>query len=111
MSVKKHRVSTIPAAALQHFATLLNIARKEKQFTIEDLCARVNTSKPTMLKILKGDSTVKIGIYFETAWILDVPLFEADPQRFSAQKRLIEKIDTLLPTRVLSKKEIVDDNF
>ncbi|SET19454.1 helix-turn-helix domain-containing protein [Thorsellia anophelis] len=111
MKNNNHKISLIPAAALQHFATLLNIARKEKNFTIEDLCSRVNTSKPTMIKILKGDSTVKIGNYFETAWILDVPLFEPEPGRFAEKKRIMEKIDALLPARILPKKEIIDDNF
>ena len=79
--------SSVATATLHHFAMLLTVGRKERQFTVDDLCSRVGVSKPTMLKILKGDPSVSIGHYFETAWVLGVPLFEPDESRFADKRK------------------------
>lgn len=111
MSKLNIKGSPIAMAALKHFANLLSIARKEKQITIDDLCSRVGVSKPTLLKILKGDSSVSIGHYFETAWVLGIPLFEPDEKQFTEKRKSIEKIEALLPLRVREQKVVLDDNF
>ncbi|MCG6357659.1 helix-turn-helix domain-containing protein [Vibrio fluvialis] len=111
MSRGSIQVGTVASAALDHFATMLTIQRKEKKITVEDLCSRVGISKPTMIKILKGDPSVGIGLYFETAWVLGVSLFEPDESRFATKRKTNEKIEALLPNRVRREKVILDDNF
>jgi transcriptional regulator with XRE-family HTH domain len=105
------QVGTVASAALAHFATMLTIQRKEKKITVEELCSRVGVSKPTMIKILKGEPSVSIGLYFETAWVLGVPLFEPDENRFAIKRKTNAKIDALLPNRVRREKVILDDDF
>ncbi len=90
---------------------MLTIQRKEKKITVEELCSRVRVSKPTMIKILKGEPPVSIGLYFETAWVLGVPLFEPDESRFAIKRKTNAKIDALLPNRVRREKVILDDDF
>lgn len=104
-------ISTVASAALTHFATILTIQRKEKKITIEELCSRVGVSKPTMIKILKGDPSVSIGLYFETAWVLGVSLFESDENQFAIKHKTNAKVEALLPNRVRRKKVILDDDF
>ncbi len=111
MSRLQVKNSAVATATLHHFSTLLTVGRKERQFTVDDLSSRVGVSKPTMLKILKGDPSVSIGHYFETAWVLGVPLFEPDESRFADKRKALKKLDTLLPSRVRAKKVILDDNF
>ncbi|WP_038181630.1 helix-turn-helix transcriptional regulator [Vibrio rhizosphaerae] len=105
------QVSTVASAALTHFATMLTIQRKEKKITVEELCSRVGVSKPTMIKILKGDPSVSIGLYFETAWVLGVSLFEPDENQFAIKRKTNAKFEALLPNRVRRKKVILDDDF
>lgn len=111
MGRNKIQVGTVASAALAHFATLLSIQRKEKKITVEELCSRVGASKPTMIKILKGDPSVSIGLYFETAWVLGVSFFEPDENRFAIKHKTNAIIEALLPNRVRRKKVILDDDF
>lgn len=103
MGRNKIQIGTVASAALAHFATLLSIQRKEKK----KLCSRVGASKPTMIKILKGDTSVSIGLYFETAWVLGVSLFEPDEYRFAIKHKTNVKIEALLPNRVSGPMEEV----
>lgn len=105
------QVSAVASAALSHFATMLTIQRKEKKITVEELCSRVGISKPTMIKILKGDPSVSIGLYFETAWVLGVTLFEPDENQFAIKRKTTAKVEALLPSRVRRKKVVLDDDF
>jgi transcriptional regulator with XRE-family HTH domain len=97
--------------ALEHFASLLEISRKNKSFTIEDLASRVGISKSTAIRILKGSPKVNIGVYFETARIVGVPLFDADPSRFEISKKKTKDIESLLPKRVRPKEMEIDNDF
>jgi hypothetical protein len=52
-----------------------------------------------------------IGLVFEVAAIIGVPLFTEDKQLFSNNLELIQSKIELLPQRIRTKKKVVDDNF
>lgn len=108
---KTKRVSTVTNAALNHFSTLLQINRKKKNMSIEELSVRLGVSYPTTKNMLNGVPTVAIGTYFEAAYILGVSLFEADQNRFTLLVSKNKHLELLLPKRVKTKKVELDDDF
>lgn len=98
-------------AALKHFATLLKNKRVERRVSIADLCDRTGASRPTLTRMFEGEPTVNIGLYFETAWILGLPLFEPDEKRFKREQDHAMEVSKLLPRRVVEKKRPLNDDF
>ncbi|NQY34840.1 MAG: helix-turn-helix transcriptional regulator [Alteromonadaceae bacterium] len=105
------RVSTQTNAALKHFATLLEISRKQKKLSIKELGSRLGASFPTIKSLLSGSPTVSVGTYFEAAHILGVQLFEADQGRFTIAISKTKAIEALLPKRVTKKQDRINDDF
>jgi len=79
--------------------------------TVAELADRLGVSIPTTRKLLRGTPAVAVGTYFEAATILGVPLFEPDRDRFQASRNRVEKIESLLPKRVVKPAEDFDDDF
>ena len=96
---------------LQHLANLLQIARKTRNVTVEELGKRCDISKRTMIKVLQGDPTVKIGVYFQAAVVLDIPLFEEDESRLQNAFQTGKTIEMMMPRRIQQQKVVLDDNF
>jgi transcriptional regulator with XRE-family HTH domain len=111
MSKKPVRIGIVAEAALGHFAALLRIRRREKALTVAELADRLGVSIPTTRKLLRGNPAVAIGRYFEAATILGLALFDPDQDRFQASRSRVEKIESLLPRRVVKSPEEFDDDF
>ena len=52
-----------------------------------------------------------IGLVFEVAVIVGVPLFDEDKQHFSTNIELIKSKLQLLPKRIRNQNKVVDDDF
>ncbi|NOH72503.1 helix-turn-helix transcriptional regulator [Vibrio pectenicida] len=111
MSTQNRHYSKQTEAALQHFANLLSIARKERKMTIKELTDKLQVSRTTTGKLMSGDPAVGIGLYFEAARILRVDLFDQDPSRLEIKKRSSEKMEKLLPRRVRNQKVKINNDF
>ena len=105
------RIGTVAVAALSHFAVLLRIRRKERNLTLGELADRLGVSTPTVRKILEGAPSVAIGSYFEAARILGVPLFDPDPDRFAVTASKTAELEFLLPKRIRTHQQEIDDRF
>jgi transcriptional regulator with XRE-family HTH domain len=105
------RIGMIAKAALSHFAALLRVQRKERKLTLDELADRLGVSTPTVRKILEGSPSVAIGSYFEAARILGMPLFDPDPHRFAVTASRTAEVESLLPKRVRTRQQEIDDNF
>ena len=105
------RIGTVAVAALSHFAALLRIRRKERNLSLGDLADRLGVSTPTVRKILEGAPSVAIGSYFEAARILGVPLFDPDPDRFAVTASRTAELESLLPKRIRTHQQEIDDRF
>lgn len=111
MSKSAVRIGTVAEAALSHFAALLRIRRKERNLTLGELADRLGVSTPTVRKILEGSPSVAIGAYFEAARILGVPLFDPDPDRFAVTASRTAELESLLPKRIRTHQQEIDDRF
>lgn len=111
MSKSAVRIGIVAKAALSHFAALLRIRRKERNLSLGDLADRLGVSTPTVRKILEGAPSVAIGSYFEAARILGVPLFDPDPDRFAVTASKTAELESLLPKRIRTHQQEIDDRF
>lgn len=113
MKPKKERVysrHTKDAAVL--LGKHIQWGRKERGFTEMDLADRAGISRATLQKIEKGDPKCELGLYFEVATLVGVPLFATDSSSSlsNSLERMNDKL-ALLPKSIRQKKKEVDDAF
>jgi DNA-binding XRE family transcriptional regulator len=90
----------------------IQLGRKERALTEMDLADRAGISRATLQKIEKGDPRCELGLYFEVATLVGVPLFNVD--NASSLTMDVDRINNkiaLLPKSIHKKKKEVDDAF
>jgi transcriptional regulator with XRE-family HTH domain len=104
-----HALSPQAIAAAQLLGARIQLARRERRWTLQELAERAGVTAVTMRKVERGDPSVRLGVAFEAAALTGVPLFDPDP----ARRRLeVERVDdrlALLPRLVRRPTEIDDD--
>jgi len=85
-------------------------ARAARGWTQRELAERVGTTPATISKVERGDLTVGVGLVFDAAVLVGVPLFVEDRSRLAAEADRTGEVVSLLPRRVRSDRE-VDDAF
>lgn len=91
-------------------SSLISVARKEKNMTVQELSDRTGLSRGMIQRIEKGNLKCEIGAVFEVAAILGVPLFEAKQSRLTQHLHQVQEKLILLPQSVRpSKRETYDD--
>jgi DNA-binding XRE family transcriptional regulator len=88
---------------------LIQLGRKEKQWTEEQLAERVGISRATLQKIEKGDLKCEIGLVFEAAALTGVTLFEEAHPRLTMDLDLVKAKLALLPQSIRTKRKVRDD--
>jgi len=86
--------------ALQILGKQVRVARRERHWTLQGLATRVGVTAPTMRKIEHGDPTVALGVAFEAASVLGIPLFGDDALRRTVEERRLDDRLAVLPGRV-----------
>ena len=86
-------------------------ARRLRGWTAVELGERVGASARTITKLEHGSPSVAIGIAFEAATMLGVPLFGTDGPGLSRLAREGREVLALLPSRVYHSREPDDDDF
>ena len=90
----------------------LAAARRRQRRTAEEIAMRAGTTRTTLRRIERGDPAVAIGLYFEVAGVLSVPLFGADRQGLAELAARGERELALLPARVhVDDPGAVNDDF
>jgi transcriptional regulator with XRE-family HTH domain len=86
-------------------------ARIERRWTVRELAERAGISTSTLLKVEQGDPSVTLGVAFDVAALVGVPLFYED--RASLGVELVRRRDrlTLLPQRVREPKGDLGNEF
>jgi transcriptional regulator with XRE-family HTH domain len=111
MSMKKtHYISPVPRTAAQLLGARVREARIGRRLSLIDLAGRVGVSENTMRKIERGDPTVGLGVTFEAATLVGVPLFDEDAPRVERELRRVNDRLILLP-KAVRKVEPVNANF
>jgi DNA-binding XRE family transcriptional regulator len=90
----------------------IKLGRKERALNEIDLADRAGISRTTLQKIEAGDLKCELGLYFEVAILVGVPLFNAhnSASLLFDLDRINNKI-ALLPKSIRKKKKDVDDDF
>lgn len=96
--------------AIRLLGEQVQLGRRERRWTLQELAERVGVSVPTMRKVERGDPSVGLGIAFESATLTGVPLFHPDPSRLSLEAARVEDRLAVLP-RLVRKPSEVDDDF
>jgi transcriptional regulator with XRE-family HTH domain len=99
--------ATIQAAQL--LGARIRLTRRERRWTLQELAERVGVTHVTMRKVERGDLTVALGIAFEAAAVLGVPLFDADPSRRALEAGRVDDRLAVLPQLVRKPAEVDDD--
>lgn len=97
--------------ALLLLGALLRTARIEKKMGLQALAERAGISRDLLRRIEKGDPRCEIGVAFELAAILGVPLFEPELGALQQRRREVEDRLTLLPKAVHAARDEVKDDF
>lgn len=103
--------SRMTREALTMIGSLIRLARKQRKMSAADLAARVGIARSTLQLIEKGHPKVEIGLVFEAATLVGVPLFVDEPSRLAPEiARVADKL-ALLPQSVRRPRSEVNDDF
>ncbi len=105
------RMSRPAAEAAQLLGAQIAQARRERRWTLAELAERAGVSQPTVRKVERGDPSVSIGIAFEIATLVGVPLFTPDPAELSTMVDRAKDRLALMPQRVRPLSPEVHDDF
>ena len=97
--------------ALQLLGAEIRVRRIQRGWSIEALAGRVGASHPTITKAERGDPTVAIGIVFEAATLVGVPLFGEDAVTRALHGAQLAREVGLLPSSARAKRKVVDNDF
>lgn len=97
--------------ALLLLGASLRAARIEKKIGTQVLAERAGISRDLLHRIEKGDPRCEIGVVFELAAILGVPLFEPDLGALQKRTREVGDRLVLLPKAVHAPRDEVKDDF
>jgi transcriptional regulator with XRE-family HTH domain len=87
----------------------VRLARRERRWTLQELAERVGVTHVTMRKVERGDMTVGLGVAFEAAAVLGVPLFHEDRERRRLEAGRVDDRLAVLPSAVRKPTEVDDD--
>lgn len=95
--------------ALALMGSMIQVARKERRQTAADLAERAGISRGMLSRIEKGDPRCEIGVVFELAFLVGVPLFDVSGPNLALHRHHVEQRLKLMPKAV--RKERSEDVF
>lgn len=98
-------------SATRVLGTQLAAARRRSGQTAADVAERVGITRQTLRRVEQGDPSVAIGIVFDVATVLGVPLFGATETELAELAARGERELALLPSRIDVSPPEVDDDF
>ena len=98
-------------AAAQLLGAEISLRRQERRWSAQELADRLGITRVTLSKVERGDPSVGLGIAFEAAALVGVPLFHDDLGSISADLAGAGEKLTLLPKRVRAPRARPDDDF
>ena len=97
--------------AVEMLGQLIRINRIERKLSVEELATRTGVSRDMMRRIEAGDPRCGIGLVFEAATIVGVPLFDEDRGRLSEHRAEHDAKLRLLPKAIHKERTVVKDDF
>jgi len=106
---RTHTFSTVTEEAGRLLGAQIRLGRRQRRWTLQGLADRVGVTAVTMRKVENGDLTVGLGIAFEAATLVGVPLFHEDSSRRALERARVEDRLAVLPKTVRRPTEVNDD--
>ena len=106
--IRTYSPATVEAARL--LGGQVREARLERRWTLADLAERVGVNYATAKKVEEGDPSVGLGVAFEAATLLGVPLFSEERRWRQLEATRIDDRLAVLPKRA-RRREDPDDDF
>jgi transcriptional regulator with XRE-family HTH domain len=106
---RPHALSPPALEAMKLLGAGVRLNRRQRRWTVAELAERVGVTEATMLKVEHGDPGVRLGIAFEAAALVGVPLFDEDRSRRALEATRIEDRLAVLPKKVRRPREANDD--
>jgi len=103
--------SRVTRDVLTMLGGLIRLGRKQRKMSEADLAARVGIARRTLQLIERGHPKVEIGLVFEAATLVGVPLFVDEPTRLASEQSRIDDKLALLPQSVRVPRSKVKDDF
>lgn len=97
--------------ALSFLAKLIKTARQHVGMSQIDLAVRLGVSRQTVIAIEKASPQVSVGIVFEAAHIVGVPLLSDSQDSLNQWQTVLSGFNALLPQRIHTKQVDIDDDF
>lgn len=117
MSEAKNRTySRYTTEALTLMAVLIRTARIEKKMSTAEVAMRAGISRSLLQRVEKGDPGCSVGVVFELAAIVGVPLFTVPNDNMgltalTKERLLAETRLRLLPERIHTRTPEINDDF
>lgn len=104
---RPHSRTTLEAARL--LGARIRVARRERRWTLQELADRVGATPATIRKVERGNPTVGLGVAFEAATLLGVPLFHHDSERRGLEAKRVDDRLAVLPQAVRQPTNVSND--
>lgn len=109
--MKTGSLSRLTKFSLKSLGGMIQVSRKERRISQTNLAERLNVSRYTVIALEKGDPKVAIGIVFEAAHIVGIPLLAEDEIKLQKLSKTVSQFNALLPQRIRKKERPADDYF
>jgi len=109
--VKQRTYSKYAKEAVFFLGQQIKLGRKSNHWSEQSLADRAGISRATLQKIEAGEMSPSIGLVFEVAALVAVPLFEQDSRGLATHIELTQSKIALLPKRIKNRIKAVDDDF
>lgn len=103
--------SKLTREALLLLAGQIQLARKRRRMTEQDLAARIGVARSTVQLIEKGAPSVGVGLMFEAAVLVGVDLFVPEATTLAPELERMQDKLALVPRSVRKSARVIDDDF
>lgn len=90
---------------------MIREARLERKLPAQALAERAGISRSLLQRIEKGDPNCTIGVVFELAYLLGIPLFSQTENQLASNLASTKEKLALLPKAARKPSQEVDDEF
>lgn len=111
MKKENRTYSRYTKEAIKLLAGQIKATRLERGIAVQELAERAGISRDLLRRIEKGDPVCGIGVVFEVAVLLGLPLFQSDYDDLVLKNKTVEDKLALLPSRIRKTKVDIDDDF
>ncbi|MCY1308084.1 transcriptional regulator, y4mF family [compost metagenome] len=107
-SVPARSYSPAAVDALRVMGSFIQLRRKEYGLTVQKLADKAGVSRGLVHRIERGDPKCEIGVVFEIAVLMEIPMF-IDESQLPILRANFEARLAVLPKRIKPKLEVSND--